>query len=120
MLFRSVVVLGSFGRNFGAGMSGGKAYIMINDQRLNDHSLIINLESLINTTMVTTDSLNDEDVETLRELIARHVKLTRSARGKKVLANFDPAHFIKVSPRQEPLDTTPKGEPVPIATPAVV
>ena len=29
-----VVVLGSIGRNFGAGMSGGIAYIMIKDRRL--------------------------------------------------------------------------------------
>jgi hypothetical protein len=45
--------------------------------------------------------------------------LTRSARGKKVLVNFDPTHFIKVMPRQEPLDTTPQGEPAPIAIPAI-
>jgi glutamate synthase domain-containing protein 3 len=121
-----VVVLGSIGRNFGAGMSGGKAYIMIKDQRLindgtdNAESSIFNLESLINTTMVTADSLSADDVEIVRDLISRHVKLTRSVRGKKVLVNFDPAHFVRVVPRQEPLDTTPKGEPVPTAMPAPV
>ena len=105
-----VVVLGSIGRNFGAGMSGGIAYLLRNE---------VDLTHQINHSMVTTGDLDRADMDVVRDLISRHVKLTRSVCGKKVLANFDLTHFIKIAPRQEPLDTTPQGEPVPITMPIV-
>ena len=53
-----VVVLGPTGRNFGAGMSGGIAYVYDVDDRF---------ASLVNYEMVTLEDLDDVDREFLRD-----------------------------------------------------
>ncbi len=71
----TVVVLGPHGRNLGAGMTGGEAFLLEPDARL------------LNTDLVELQPLDREDVDRLASLIGRHVELTRSARGAALLAD---------------------------------
>jgi len=84
-----VISLGEIGRNFAAGMSGGIAYV------LNDYITEINPE------LVDVDPLDEEDFQTIKTYLKRHVKLTRSGLGIRFLENWDlyKVKFIKVIPR---------------------
>lgn len=73
------VILGKTGRNFAAGMSGGIAYVL--DE---DNSFIDNL----NLSMVRIDSEDEADSEELRCIISEHVQATGSPKGKAILDNF--------------------------------
>ena len=64
-----VVVLGPTGRNFGAGMSGGIAYVY------DPHDTF---GALLNDEMVELQALTDADSEWLRDTVARHAELTGS------------------------------------------
>jgi glutamate synthase (NADPH/NADH) large chain len=85
-----VAVLGETGRNFGAGMSGGVAYVVDDD-----HSF----EGRVNPAMVEVCALAPEDGESLRALVEEHVAHTRSARGRRLLATWGAHRFVKVVPR---------------------
>jgi glutamate synthase (NADPH) large chain len=88
-----VVVLGKTGRNFGAGMSGGIAYVWDGDG---------NFASRCNGEMVELEPLSDpEDIAELRALVEQHVAATGSAFGKRRLAGWAGAvhRFVKVIPR---------------------
>jgi glutamate synthase (ferredoxin) len=87
-----VVVLGRTGRNFAAGMSGGIAYVLDPGGVFQRHC---------NTQMVDLESLGSDDAQFVHGLIARHVKLTGSELGARVLENFDALQsvFVKVMPR---------------------
>ncbi|MEB2778969.1 glutamate synthase large subunit [Algoriphagus sp. C2-6-M1] len=84
-----VVNLGEIGRNFAAGMSGGIAYIL--KEYITD----------INPELVDIDILGDEDFNTIKTFLKRHVKLTKSGLGTKFLEDWDKTKekFIKVIPR---------------------
>ncbi len=114
----AVIVLGAIGRNFGAGMSGGLAYIWAAscEQIPNPNGQIPNW---VNQSMVEIAPVEDADAEWLRERIARHAALTGSPRARSILAKFEPAEFVKIVPRKEPLKDEPQGEPIPVATPVV-
>ncbi len=86
-----VVILGSTGRNFGAGMSGGVAYIL--DEK-ND------FEAKVNREMVEITELTPEDVSIVRMYVEKHVELTNSSKGKSILDNFSSSIslFKKVLP----------------------
>ncbi|MGA2547795.1 MAG: glutamate synthase large subunit [Rectinemataceae bacterium] len=89
----TVVVLGRTGRNFGAGMSGGLAYVHDSDG---------NFPSRVNHEMVDLEDLVDpSEIARLRELIERHAKATGSARAKRMLAGWAGSvkRFVKVMPR---------------------
>ncbi len=90
-----VVVLGSCGRNFAAGMSGGMAYVF--DERLDFSEKRCNLASVDLEPVI-----EPHDVQTLRALISRHYELTRSPRAQKVLRNWHEMlpRFIKVFPHE--------------------
>jgi glutamate synthase (NADPH/NADH) large chain len=84
-----VVVLGSIGRNFAAGMSGGVAYVLdLPTQRVNPE-------------MVDLDPLTDEDRAFLADAVARHHAETGSAVAYALLADWDAAvdRFGKVMPK---------------------
>jgi len=88
-----VVVLGRTGRNFAAGMSGGVAYVLDGD---GSFALNCNIE------MVDLDRLEDEDELTrVHELIARHVVLTGSTIGDRVLQDWSSMQrkLVAVMPR---------------------
>ncbi|MCH6199050.1 glutamate synthase large subunit [Aquiflexum sp. LQ15W] len=84
-----VINLGEIGRNFGAGMSGGIAYI------LKDYIHLINQE------MVDLDPLNEDDFVTIRGQLNQHVSFTNSQLAAEYLSNWDEyrGRFIKVIPR---------------------
>ena len=86
------VILGPTGRNFAAGMSGGIAYVY-------DEAGVF--PSLVNMEMVDLDPLNDDDEETIRSLVDKHVVETGSDVGIRVLADWDTSksRFVKVMPR---------------------
>jgi glutamate synthase domain-containing protein 3 len=90
-----VLVLGSCGRNFAAGMSGGIAYVF--DERGNFTERRCNLGS------VDLEPLLDEqDVNTVMDLATRHQSLTGSRRAKWILDNWHEAspRFIKIFPHE--------------------
>jgi glutamate synthase (NADPH) large chain len=89
------VVLGSCGRNFAAGMSGGIAYVF--DER-GDFA-----EKRCNTQSVDLEPLVDvSDIRIVRDLITRHQLLTNSPRAKWILDNWNDvvSRFIKVFPHE--------------------
>ena len=88
-----VIVLGPVGRNFGAGMSGGVAYIFDErgDARLN-----------INADMVEISGLEEpEDIAAVKAMVEKHLQYTGSARAKYVLDHWDKSvkTFVRVMPR---------------------
>jgi glutamate synthase (ferredoxin) len=88
-----VVVLGPTGRNFAAGMSGGTAYVL--DEQ-GDFRLRCNLQ------MVGLEKLDDaEEIEQVRQMIARHFDHTKSQLAFRVLGQWPKllAQFVKVMPR---------------------
>jgi glutamate synthase domain-containing protein 2/glutamate synthase domain-containing protein 3 len=90
-----VLVLGSCGRNFGAGMSGGVAYVF--DERGDFADRRCNLES------VDLEPLLDEpDVVMVKDLLLSHLELTASPRAKWILDHWHEtaSRFIKVFPHE--------------------
>ncbi|MGH8529361.1 MAG: glutamate synthase large subunit [Nevskiales bacterium] len=88
-----VVVLGPAGRNFGAGMSGGIAYV------LDDSG---SFAANVNPQMVGTEPLTElGEIAKVRGLIERHLQWTGSNRAKQVLDNWDKnvQRFVKVIPK---------------------
>jgi glutamate synthase (NADPH/NADH) large chain len=85
----TVVILGATGRNFGAGMSGGIAYVLDEDGAF---------ASRINPQMITLESLDAADEAIVKALIDEHVRLTRSSKGQRLLARWDASRFVKVIP----------------------
>ena len=87
-----VVVLGTTGKNFAAGMSGGIAYVL--DEK-RDFYKRLNKE-LVSLEEVT----NKYDVQELKEMIQEHVAYTNSERGKEILDHFGEylPKFKKVMP----------------------
>ena len=83
-----VLVLGKIGRNFGAGMSGGYAYILDCDERY------------VNTGLVELRTANNDDLKRIKELIEQHVLHTNSAKGRHILENWKNFvnRFTKVVP----------------------
>ena len=87
-----VVVLGTTGKNFGAGMSGGIVYVLDEDRsfykRLN--------KELVSFEEVT----NKYDVLELKGLIEEHVACTNSLKGRRILEHFSEylPRFKKVVP----------------------
>ncbi|OCQ22437.1 glutamate synthase large subunit [Pseudoalteromonas luteoviolacea] len=77
-----VCVLGQIGVNFGAGMTGGFAYVLDEE---NDIGKRFNPELV---EVMTLEQLPSHQ-EHLRGLIAEHLELTGSDRAEQVLANFD-------------------------------
>ena len=86
-----VIVLGGTGRNFGAGMSGGVAYVYDADGTF---------FTRLNREMVDLEDLDDEDAEFLRDTIRRHQAETGSAVAAGILADWhnEVDRFVKVMP----------------------
>jgi len=88
-----VVVLGATGRNFGAGMSGGVAYVLdeTGDFAKRANGAMIGLEKLE----------TPAEIAEVRALIERHQDYTQSTRAAAILANwaaYQPK-FVKVMPK---------------------
>jgi glutamate synthase domain-containing protein 3 len=87
-----VVVLGSVGRNFAAGMSGGIAYVYDPAKDFARHC---------NPELVDLEELDGEHEAELRELIAEHLERTGSGVAEEILAEWDAVvdDFVMVMPR---------------------
>jgi glutamate synthase (NADPH/NADH) large chain len=88
----TVVVLGKTGRNFAAGMSGGMAYVLDEEG---------GLEKVLNREMVDSEKLsNPAEIAALRALVERHVELTGSALGQRLIDSWSEAvtRFVRVVP----------------------
>ncbi|MFA5258217.1 MAG: glutamate synthase large subunit, partial [Opitutales bacterium] len=91
----SVICLGGTGRNFAAGMSGGVAYVL---------DAAGDFASKLNTAMVNLYRLvecEDAEIEAVRARIQRHVELTGSKLGQRILDGWaeSVAKFCKVMPQ---------------------
>jgi glutamate synthase (NADPH/NADH) large chain len=87
-----VIVLGGTGRNFGAGMSGGIAYIYNpGDDFVRD----------LNTELVDLESLDEADMDFVRETVTKHFELTGSAVAERIVGDWPRQRrlFAKVMPR---------------------
>ena len=91
----TVVVLGATGRNFAAGMSGGRAFVYDDEgdfstRRCNRAG--VDLEPLV----------LGEDVELVRGLMRRHIDLTGSPQAAWILEHWETtqSRFIKVFPHE--------------------
>jgi glutamate synthase (NADPH/NADH) large chain len=73
------VILGPTGRNVGAGMSGGYAYVLDLDP------------ALVNPELVDVEPLAEEDVNRVRAVVEAHVAATDSAVGRALLADWSAA-----------------------------
>ena len=88
------VILGSTGRNFGAGMSGGTAYVYrLQRERVNAQALASGELALL--------PLESADIEILSDLLRRHLAETGSALAQRMLERPEAstAEFVKVLPR---------------------
>ncbi|MCD7841731.1 MAG: glutamate synthase large subunit [Lachnospiraceae bacterium] len=88
------VILGSVGKNFAAGMSGGIAYV------LDENS---DLYTKVNKNMVSIELITSKyDVQELKEIINDHVKYTNSKKGKEILDDFGAylPKFKKIIPHE--------------------
>ena len=89
-----VVVIGKTGRNFGAGMSGGIAFVYDEDG---------DFESRCNPQMVGLERLEEtEDLELVRGLLERHREYTESTVATRLLKDWPraAARFVKVMPTE--------------------
>ncbi len=88
------VILGDVGRNFGAGMSGGLAYIYDPDKKF---SKKCNKEGL-NLDPVTIE----KDINNLRQLIENHYNATLSPLAQHILEKWESSlnHFVRVFPEE--------------------
>jgi glutamate synthase (NADPH/NADH) large chain len=86
-----VVVLGETGRNFGAGMSGGIAFVYDPNGEF---------ASKVNYEMVKLEELTAEDREFLRDTVTRHRDFTGSSVAEGLLASWPlkVSEFRKVMP----------------------
>ncbi|HLI53198.1 MAG TPA: glutamate synthase-related protein, partial [Acidimicrobiales bacterium] len=86
------VVLGATGRNFGAGMSGGVAFVWDPAGRFGAH---------LNGEMVDLEDCDEGDVDWLGEVLRRHADETGSMVAGRLLSRWPGAgaEFVKVMPR---------------------
>ena len=86
------IILGPTGRNFGAGMSGGEAFVYDPNKELERKC---NLD-----TFELEELINENDLIGLKELIEKHYKYTDSEVAKNILNDWDNQidNFVKVMP----------------------
>ncbi len=90
----TVVILGPYGLNVGAGMTGGEAFVYDPEERMERH---------LNPQLVTAYRPGTDELARLRSLLERHAELTGSARATELLGRFDEvaAAFWRIAPKAE-------------------
>ena len=85
------IILGNTGRNFGAGMSGGIAYV---------YDLDGDFETKCNKETFELEKLSKDDFKDLNQFITKHKDLTGSEVAKSILKSWDKEKekFVKVMP----------------------
>ncbi|MBO1512133.1 glutamate synthase large subunit [Metabacillus bambusae] len=89
-----VVILGEVGKNFGAGMSGGIAYVLADNKE--------EFKALCNSEMIEFESLvDDEEIRLVEDMIQAHFRYTNSAKAEFVLEQWNETlpKFVKVIPK---------------------
>ena len=88
-----VVILGTTGRNFAAGMSGGIAYAFDEDAKF---------EARCNKDMVELVSMTSVDMQKVRELLEEHVRRTQSRKASELLSSWSTvaSKFVKLVPSE--------------------
>ena len=89
-----VVVLGSTGINFGAGMSGGLAYVYDPHQEF---------DGRCNLDMVDLELVTElQDIHELKEMITKHHEYTASEKAAHILSEWEKClpFFVKVFPME--------------------
>jgi glutamate synthase domain-containing protein 3 len=111
-----VVVLGPVGRNFGAGMSAGVAFVYDPEDRY--------LRSRLNQQLVDAQRLErqSEEETILKNLISEHFHYTHSPRAEWILSHWEGAveGFFKVAPKGQVATIEAQNEGVMSATRAKV
>jgi len=87
-----VIVLGSTGRNFAAGMSGGIAYVFDPENKFT--------QGLCNEETIEFEEIDAEEGKELKTLIERHVDYTNSNKASELLKDWERnlSKFVKVMP----------------------
>ena len=97
----TIVVIGETGTNFGAGMTGGLAFVYDNEQAF---------EKKINSQSVDFMKLDKKSLlkhkHYLKQLLEKHTDLTGSLKSKMILDNFDSLSkdFLVVKPKSSNFD----------------
>ncbi len=86
------IILGKTGRNFGAGMSGGIAYVL---DESGDFASLCNMEMILLEKLESSDEIKE-----LKALITEHYEKTESSVAKRLLDDWKAsvAKFVKVIP----------------------
>jgi glutamate synthase (NADPH/NADH) large chain/glutamate synthase (ferredoxin) len=106
----TVVILGPVGRNFGAGMSNGTAYVLDEPG---------SFPSRLNQDMVSIVPFDEQDEAILLDLINQHLERTGSPRAKQVLERWDHYRplFHKVFPNAAPVSAAGTVPTAPVVQP---
>ena len=88
----TVVILGETGKNFGAGMSGGIAYI---------YNPNLHFEANFNNDMADISNMEEGDFEIIRRMVRDHLRYTSSQKALAILNDWhiQKEHFVKIYPR---------------------
>jgi glutamate synthase (NADPH/NADH) large chain len=105
----TVVVLGRSGTNFGAGMTGGRAFVLDISKSFESRC---NLEQVMVSRLDTSEG--NADCALLKSLIGAHVRHTGSEWGQRILDNFEhyKFNFKLVKPKQASIESP--AAPVPL------
>jgi glutamate synthase domain-containing protein 3 len=90
----TVVVLGEVGLNFGAGMTGGEAFVHDRDGAL---------AACLNDDLVAADAPDADELARLHALLERHVRYTGSPRASVLLDDWavESTHFLRIAPKTD-------------------
>ena len=75
----TVLILGDTGKNFAAGMSGCVAYVLDSTKKLKERC---------NMEMVLFDTLDQEDIQCIRQLTINHLKHTGSSLAQEIMLDW--------------------------------
>ena len=89
----NVLILGEIGRNFGAGMSGGIAYIL----KTENFS-----EKNFNMEMINFDKIDNQDIDLIYSLLKNHYSNTASKVAENIISkwNSKKKNFVKIMPTE--------------------
>ncbi|HKS95132.1 MAG TPA: glutamate synthase large subunit, partial [Terriglobia bacterium] len=108
------VILGETGRNFGAGMTNGVAFV---------YDAARKFEHRYNPELVRLERIIEpEDLQFLRQLVFSHAEKTGSLRARQMLETWSESllDFWKVEPRSKPQGPPPRTRPLSSTEPAAV
>ena len=100
------VILGETGRNFGAGMTNGVAFV---------YDPTSKFEHRYNPELVAIERIIEpEDSQFLRQLVFFHAEKTGSVRARQILETWSESllYFWKVQPRSKPQGPAPRTQPL--------